>query len=45
MPKFQYYSSFWAMWYSEENYNNLIDDINTLKDLFKKLIRSETDEM
>lgn len=38
MPKFQYYSSFWAMWYSENHYNNLMADIKTLKDLFKKLL-------
>lgn len=37
MPKFQYYSSFWAMWYSESHYNNLMNDIEGLKKLFKML--------
>lgn len=45
MRKFRYYSANWMMWYSEDAYDKLMNEIELLKSIYKRLVRSTGDEM
>ena len=45
MRKFRYYSPNWMMWYSEDNYDKLISEIQHLKKIIKYILKGEKDEM
>lgn len=45
MQMFKYYSSFWALWYSEQEYNNLMNDIEDLKKKYYQWFEGIIDEM
>ena len=39
MSKFNYYSSFWVMWYSEQKLDEILDDIKYLKNKYYRWIK------